>query len=513
MEWLILIFTLLFGYLVTRYVLWRKSHKLKKLGVLHPKPWPVIGNITSLVCLRSHLTEMMCDIYKFNEEADYVGFYSFTDPIILIRSPNLIKNIVIKNFDHFTDHTTFLDPELNSLFSKNLASLRGEKWRKVRNLLSPAFTGSKMKSMFKLITKCGQNFVDYLVEVQSQKPELIESKETFTRYTNDVIASCAFGVSVDSMRNPKNEFYLMGREVSNFGGLRGIKIVLARLLPNVFKLFKLSLISPKTEVFFENLIKETIAMREKEGITRPDMIQLMMESRGKKCGGENDDHDLTIQEMTAQAFVFFLGGFETSATVMCFVAHEIAGNPDIQTRLRNEIDDVMTETNGDVTYEAINGMPYLDAVVNETLRIYPIGLIVERMCVKTFELPPALPGAKPITIEPGQTIWFPVFSVHRDPKYYPNPEKFDPERFMSTSKTDIDPFTYIPFGQGPRMCIGNRFALLEIKVLVFHLLAKCYIKPGPKARWPVVFNKKDASLMPKEGFGLEIEPRNTSVDE
>ncbi|XP_043286083.1 cytochrome P450 9e2-like [Venturia canescens] len=502
MDWLTLIVTVLSGVLGVQWLLWRKLQKFKQLGVLHPKAWPFVGNAAPLLFLRSHFTDVITSVYKLNEEAKYVGFYDFGEPVIVIRSPELMKSIAVKNFDHFADHRNFLDPDSNPLFSKNLVTLRGDKWKEVRNLLSPAFTSSKMKGMFRLMWACGENLVDHLLAAQISKSKVIDSKDSFTRYTNDVIAACAFGISVDSMKNPKNEFYLRGKNASNFGVFRAAKLLLSRLSPTLGKLLKVSLVPRETELFFENVVRETIETREKQGITRPDMIQLMMESREKYP-------DLTIQDMTAQAFTFFLAGYETTATSMCLVAHELALNSSVQTKLRNEIDDVLTETNARVTYEVINEMRYLEAVVNETLRLYPIGSFIDRLCVKTFQLPPALPGGKPVVIEPGQNIWYPTFAVHRDPKYYPNPEKFDPERFMGSAKSDMEPFAYVPFGQGPRICIGNRFALLEMKVLIFHLLAKCFLKPGPRARSPIELNKRVFNLVPKEGFWLEVEPRHT----
>ncbi|XP_043285529.1 cytochrome P450 9e2-like [Venturia canescens] len=507
MQWIALILSLLAG--VIPYLLWRKWNKLARMGIEHPTAWPIIGNSASVLCLRSHFVDMIESVYKFKQEADYVGFYDFSEPTILIRSPELLKSITIKNFDHFTDHRNFLDPESNPLFSKNLFVLRGEKWKEVRTLLSPAFTSSKMKNMYGLMSVCGKNFISELVDASLVKSKVVDSKDIFTRFANDVIATCAFGISIDSMKNPDNEFYALGKDATNLSGLRGLKLLVARLSPILAKIFGISLVSAKVEMYFSKIVRDAIETRDKLGITRPDMLQLMMESRGKKSS-ENHQRDLTIQEITAQAFIFFFGGFESVATAMCLVAHEIAVSVEAQAKLHREIDDVLAK--GDVTYEAINGMEYLDAVVSEALRLYPINLFLERLCVKRFELPPALPGGKPVTIEPGQSVWYPTFSVQRDPKYYPNPKKFDPERFMGDAKSKIDPLTYLPFGMGPRMCIANRFALLEIKVLMFNLLAKCRLKPRPGAQSPIEFSKKGFNLIPKDGFWLEIEPRNTPID-
>ncbi|XP_044015546.1 cytochrome P450 9e2-like [Aphidius gifuensis] len=131
------------------------------------------------------------------------------------------------------------------------------------------------------------------------------------------------------------------------------------------------------------------------------------------------------------------------------------------------------KTNGDLTYEAVNGLAYLDAVIKETLRCYPIAGFLDRVCSKSFELPPTLPGAKPHRLEPADFIWFPVFAIQRDPIYFYEPEKFYPDRFIEDPKGTLNSPAYMPFGLGPRMCIGNRFALLETKVPLAHLVSKC----------------------------------------
>lgn len=511
MEWLTLILTVLVGAISLRYfLLWRKLDKLKELGVLHPRAWPLLGNSGSVLFRRKHFSEMIESLYRMNEAADYIGFYDFQEPVIMIRSPELLKTVTVKNFDHFTDHRGFLDADSESLFSKNLFLLCGERWKEMRNLLSPAFTSSKMRNMFQLMSICGKSFVDCLEQYSSKKSNIVNTKDIFTRYTNDVIATCAFGLSVDSMKNPENDFYMMGKDATNLSGIRALKLLLARLSPRLANLLKISITSKETETYFENIVRETIEARDKNGITRPDMLQLMMESRGKRADGSEK---LTIRDMTAQAFIFFFGGFESSATAMCFVAHEIALDSKVQAKLCDEIDEVLAECNGDVTYELINGMEYLEAVINEALRLYPINLFLERLCVKKFELPPAFPNGKPITIEPGQNVLYPTLSIQRDPKYFPNPEKFDPERFMGSAKSNVNPLTYIPFGIGPRMCIANRFALLEIKVLIFHLLSKYNLKPRPEATSPAVLSKKGFIMMPKDGFWVEIEARNPQIEE
>lgn len=469
----------------------------KNMGILYANPLPILGNMAPVIFRRISLAEHLQRFYNRFAHVKYFGFYNFLTPIIVIRDPELIRTIAVKNFDNFCDHRGFIDETTEPLMGRNLFALRGDYWREMRKVLSPAFTASKMKMMFKLMSRCAEDFSDFLAN-EAKDGKILDMKNIFGRYTNDVIATCAFGISIDSMRNPNNEFYLLAKEAMNFEGILSIKFFLGKDFALFSKLFGIKLFSDKVTNFFQNVVADTVRTRDKEGITRPDMIQLMMDTREKK------ETDISIKDMTAQAFVFFFAGFDSTSTFMSFLAYELALHQDIQSKLREEIAGVLMENKGEVTYEAINGMKYLDAVINETLRLYPLIGFLDRQCVKEFELPPATAGGKPITITPGTTVWFASYGIQLDSKYYPEPTKFDPERFLNGS---VDPYTYMPFGIGPRMCIANRFALVESKIVIFHLLACCNLKPCVKTAIPMKFSKNTFVLMAEGGVWLTLEAR------
>jgi len=346
--------------------------------------------------------------------------------------------------------------------------------------------------------ECTENFTDFLAK-ECKSGKAYEMKSLIRRYATDVVATCAFGISVDSFNQPNNEFYVVANKSINFDFKMAFKFFMIRHARKLSKLLGLRVFNAEIEQFFKNIVKETVKIRDEQGIVRPDMIQLMMETRDK-----NDGPVFDINEMTAQAFVFFLGGFDSVSTAIAFVLHELAVNPDVQKKLRIEIENVLKETNGKLIYEAMNGMKYLDAVVNETLRLYPLSSFLDRVCVKDFEMPPATPDGAPFTIKPGEYVWFSSYSLHRDPKYFPEPEKFNPDRFLNN---DVNNSTYIPFGIGPRICIGNRFALMETKVMLFYLLSRCDIEPDVKTKVPMVLDKKTLLISADGGFWMKLRTR------
>ena len=342
-------------------------------------------------------------VYNHCPSAKYAVFMDFATPITVLRDPEIIKTVTIKYFDHFPDHRSFVTEEMDPIFGKNVFSLKGDRWREMRNTLSPSFTTNKMKFMFDLVSKCSQEFVNYLYD-HPEFSSMIEVKDAFTRYTNDVIATVAFGIDVNSLKHRDNEFYTYGKDATNFSGVfRVLKFLLFRISPRMTRMVGIRFLSNSTSEFFWSVINETVKTRDERGIVRQDMIHLLMQAR------DDEKHQITIEDIVAQAFIFFLAGFDTSSTAMCHAIYLLALNQDVQARLRDEVDRYLEEENGKISYESLSKMKYMDMVISETLRLYPPSLLTDRTCVKKLELPPARDGYDGMTINPGENVWIPIF--------------------------------------------------------------------------------------------------------
>ena len=485
------------------FYLFKRKNLFEQLEIPHESPMPILGNMGPCLIGKTNVNELLNNLYKKHGEAKYFGLYDFQTPIVVLRDPEIIKSITIKNFENFPDHRGFTDADRDPLFGKNLFSLKGDDWREMRVILSPSFTTSKMKMMFHLITECAVNFTNIVLERSKDKDYIANLKDVFTKITADVISSCAFGISINSMKEPKNELYVVGRQSTDFEGILSLKFLLIRNFKVLSRLLGVKIVNDSVTRFFMDVISSNIATRRKKGISRPDFLQLMMEAQNKN----SSNRELTLEEITANAFVFFFGGLDAVSTQLCYIAHEIAVNPDVHVRLQEEIDSVLKNCKGEPTYNEINNMPYMDAVINEAMRLYPVAALLDRICKNKFELPPSLPGKEPVTLEPGTNVWIPVYSIQRDPNNYENPEKFDPERFLGKNKISANATTFIPFGIGPRMCIGNRFALIEMKIIIFHLLSKCNFKVCSKTPIPIKFKKSTFILLPEGGFWIKFQSR------
>lgn len=421
------------------------------------------------------------------------GLFDMMKPVLYVRDVDLIKRLTIRDFDHFEDRSTVLDENLDQLFGNSMFLMRGEKWRHMRSTLSPAFTGSKMRQMFGLVSECANDLIQTLLR-QSENGQNVnwEMKELFTRYANDVIASCAFGIKVNSLENANNEFYQIGRKSLDFSGVKAVlKFLLARLLPSIMKKLRIEIVDKKVIKFFRSMVITTMDVREQEKIHRPDMINILMQYRNGSAGSSTapvdekpatNDGFATVQEtlaarsstkdvwsekeLIAQCFLFYLAGFETSSTQLTFLAYELMVNQDIQERLYNEVIETDASLNGNqIDYDTLQKMKYMDQVVSEVLRKWPSTPSLERKCVKDYVYNDG--KSLHIRIDKETPIIIPIYGIHHDPQYYPEPEKFDPDRFSDENKNKIVFGSYLPFGIGSRSCIGktnHRVLSLSLKV-------------------------------------------------
>jgi cytochrome P450 family 9 len=210
-----------------------------------------------------------------------------------------------------------------------------------------------------------------------------------------------------------------------------------------------------------------------------------------------------MEDITAQCMIFFLAGFDTVSTAIYLMAYSLAVNQDVQRKLHEEIDELNEKLNGRmVTYEDIQSLNYLDMCLSESLRMNPPVVNLDRRCNQTTTLVNS-DGTK-VELHPGDGVYFPVSCLHSDPKFYPEPEKFIPERFSKENAKNIHPFAYLPFGVGPRNCIGSRFALMETKALFVSILSKFTIEVNSKTEIPLQFMPDTFQNRPKNGVWLSL---------
>merc|ERR1719187_175731 len=215
------------------------------------------------------------------------------------------------------------------------------------------------------------------------------------------------------------------------------------------------------------------------------------------------EHD----EMTlvATAFIMLVAGYDTTGMTLSYLTHELAKNPEVQQRLQEEVDDAFDKAGGSIPdYYTIQGLPYLDQAIRETLRLHTLVSQVSRICTRDY----TLPGTN-ITVKKDNLVMVNAIGMHMDPKYYPNPEEFNPDNFSKEAKASRSPYTFLGFGQGPRSCIGMRFALLEAKVAMVMLLRRFTFVRGARTEDRPVSDPTSIFGYAKGGLWARVVERKT----
>nr|AGJ51945.1 cytochrome P450 CYP6BQ22 [Dastarcus helophoroides] len=506
-SWKIELFTLFVGATIL-LILWlkRRTTYFQRMGIPTPPTTFLLGNMRDSISQKRSFGEETKWQYNYLKAKNKLhgGIYLFWNAVYFPIDPELIKHIMQNDFHHFVDRGVYVNEEDDPL-SAHLFSLKGKKWKNLRAKLTPTFTSGKMKMMFGVLLKCGKDFVD---EIDRIKHEPIDIKDMLARFTTDIIGSCAFGLECNSMKEPNNEFREKGKKVFDAGIIDNLKGLLTFIMPEFAKSLGMRITNDEVTKFFMKVISDTVKYREKNNIYRKDFMHLLIQLKnkgklvedGNLSADKDDDGDvITFNELAAQAFVFFIAGFETSSTTMTFCLFELASNPDIQKKLRQEVLDVLEKYNGELTYDAIMDMHYMEKVVNETLRKYPPLPSLNRECTKDYRIP----GTE-VILKKGMKLIIPVIGLHHDEDYYPQPEKFDPERF-SAENLNRHPYTFLPFGEGPRICIGLRFGMMQTKVGLSVLLKNYEFTVSSKTRLPLVMDPRSFILSTKGGIWLNCQ--------
>ncbi|KAL1021627.1 hypothetical protein UPYG_G00015750 [Umbra pygmaea] len=467
----------------------------KKLGIPGPKPLPFIGTFL----------EYNRGIFKFDRECfqkygNVWGTFDGRLPVMGVMDTAMLKTILVKEcYSVFTNRRDF---GLNGELHDALTTVEDDKWRRIRSTLSPSFTSGRLKDMFSIMTQHSRNLVKCL-QKKVDSDEVLDVKEFFGAYSFDVVASCSFSVDVDSINRPNDPLLANMKKILKFNLVNPllVLIVLFPFLRPLLEMCNISFLPGGIMEYFYSFLRKIKAERSKNvQKTRVDFMQLMVDSQISEDNGSinTTGKGLTDHEILSQAMTYVIGGYETSSSTLGFLAYNLATNPEIQEALQDEIDHVFPNK-APPTYEKLMQFDYLDMVINESMRLYPIVGRLERVAKETVEV-------NGVTIPKGTVVMVPVMTLHYHSKHWPEPEIFRPERFSKENRENIDPYTFLPFGIGPRNCIGMRLALQSIKLVIVEILQNFSFVTCKETEIPVeLFDS--GFITPKTPIKLKLVPR------
>ncbi|CAH7275266.1 cytochrome P450 3A31 [Phodopus roborovskii] len=474
----------------------RKHDIFKKQGIPGPKPLPFLGT----------LLNYYKGMWKFDNECrekygKIWGLFDGQIPLFTVTDSEMIKNVLVKEcYSVFTNRRDF-GPV--GIMSKAVSISKDEEWKRLRAMLSPTFTSGKLKEMFPIIEQYGDILVKYLRR-EAEKGKPIIAKEVFGAYSMDVITSTSFGVNVDSLNNPKDPFVEKARKLIrlDFFDPLFMSVVLFPFLTPIYERLNVTMFPKDSIAFFRKFVDQMKENRlDYNQKHRVDFLQLMMNTHANSKDKESHKA-LSDMEILAQSIIFIFAGYDTTSSTLAFTLYLLATHPDIQKKLQEEIDATLPNK-ARPNYDKVMEMEYLDMVLNETLRLYPFGSRLERVCKQDVEL-------DGVFVPKGSIVMVPVFALHYDPQYWPEPEEFRPERFSKENKGSIDPYVYMPFGNGPRNCIGMRFALMNMKLALTKVLQNFSFQPCKETQIPVKLSRK-AMLQPEKPIVLKVVARDAII--
>ncbi|KAM5205797.1 thromboxane-A synthase [Hipposideros larvatus] len=515
--------------------------RLEKLGIRHPKPSPFVGNLTFF---RQGFWESQMELRKLY--GPLCGYYLGRRMFIVISEPDMIKQVLVENFSNFTNRM------VSGLESKpvldSILFLRDKRWEEVRGALTSAFSPEKLNEVTPLISQACDLLLAHLNHY-AESGDAFDIQRCYSCYSTDVVASVAFGTPVDSQKAPEDPFVTHCKRffasciprplLVLILSFPSIMVPLARILPNKNR--------DELNGFFNKLIRNGIALRDQQTAEerRRDFLQMVLDARhsAPSVGVESFDivrqvfsstdcsvnpseprrlsKPLTVDEVVGQAFLFLIAAYEIVTNTLSFATYLLATNPDCQEKLLTEVDHFNKKYTTPEYCSLQEGLPYLDMVIAETLRMYPPAFRFTREAAQRITALPGMRCPRHLTVlrrlpwnlrdtRVTRLLWSRDEWSSQRPRTgrrWPGPTLTAlPHRFTAEAQQRRRPFTYLPFGAGPRSCLGVRLGLLEVKLTLLHVLSNFRFEACRETQVPLQLESKSA-LSPKNGVYIKIVSR------
>ncbi len=433
--------------------------------------------------LQGHLPEFRGDRLEFmarcvREHGDVVGLRFGHRRVYLINHPDIFEEILVTQSRHFIKNFAL---RINPLvFGKGLLVSEGDFWLKQRRLIQPAFSRSRLAGYAQVMVDAAQAML------ASWKPgEIRDIYSDMMRLTLAITARTLFDAEVDGDAS----------EVGN-----ALHLLQENFLVRINSLLLLPIWVPTPQNLrlrkivrrLDEIIYRFIRQRRQGSIEKPDLLSILLQAR------DEDGSRMSDQQVRDEAMTLFLAGHETTALALSWTWHLLAGHPQVEEKLLAEVDSVLA---GRIpTFQDLPRLKYTEKVVQESMRVYPPVYLIGREAIEEC----VIGGFR---VKRGTTLLMCQWLIHRDPRFFEQPEKFQPERWTEEFSRTMPRFAYFPFGGGPRLCIGNTFAMTEM-VLVLAAIAQRFrftAKPGHEVvLWP------SFTLRPRNGILANLVERKTA---
>lgn len=377
--------------------------------------------------------------------------------IVIAAKPEYARYVLVDNNKNYRKSLAY--DMIKLLLGNGLLTSEGDFWRKQRRLAQPAFHKQKLADLTAMMVRKAQGEVERL-KPKAESGEYFDVAPDMTNLTLDIISEAIFSNGVDDKAE------LVSRQITLLNQMATEKLNAPIRLPASIPT-PTNMKERKSIKILDDIIYGIIEERRKSGVSKSDLLSMLLDARDEDTGEGMDQKQLRDEIMT-----IFIAGNETTANAMAWILYLLSQNQDSEEKMIKEIDEKM-DAGTELNFQNVLGFQYVRQVIDEAMRLYPPAWVVGRRNYEDDEI-----GG--YRIIKNTNVLVPIMYFHRSEKYWDEPLKFKPERFAPELRNNIDRYVYFPFGGGPRLCIGNNFAIMEMQIILIHLYRnyKFRLKPG-----------------------------------
>ncbi|CAN7938530.1 unnamed protein product [Ixodes hexagonus] len=456
-----------------------------------PGPWDLLPFWFLLVSIKDNIRDgvehrdatarifsQMCDLWKEYTDKTFKVYIGFT-PIVMIHTPDAAEMLLTSNVNHKKPFLYgFIDFWLGPF---NLLVSTGELWRFKRKLITPAFHFRVLDNYMRIFNENGDCLVKSIFQAIDNDPkEPVRLFKTTQKCAMDIIGEVTMGAKLGLQENKNLGFMTSFNRAMFLLSVRAFRpwFWVKTIYDNSMEgkmynadvremmKFTLSIMQQKINTLKNEEITSTIAPDDNEANSSENK-ETLMDLLMKK---HREDDRYTLDDVRGDIDTIVAAGNDTTTAAMCWTLNLLGHNPDVQAKVHKELDEIFSSNHGDeITADDLRKMKYLECCLKEALRLYPSFPVIGRLLDEEL----IMDGHK---VPKGVMCFISIFSLHRNPKYFKDPESFMPERFLSDEIKSRHPYSYIPFSGGSKNCIGQKFAMIEMKLLLAKVLRKCKVE-------------------------------------
>ncbi|CAF4834850.1 unnamed protein product [Pieris macdunnoughi] len=467
----------------------------KDRGIVHEEPRFIVGNFSFF--MRKSFWEYFYDLKKKFPQ-DCVGIYLGLQPGLVVQSPELAKKVLV-DADCFQHRFTYSGTVGDPIGSLNLFVSKGRLRKDLQQAYSPLFTTARLKTVTTLMNINAQDLKEKIQKDFVEQGKRVNIKKLMTMYVTDTLAFSVFGLRLSTLKGEKSPLWDITSHITKCNFSRGMEILTIFFIPSLAEALRMKFFSgPATEIF-KKMFWSVVKLRQANGEkNNTDLLDYFLKLRDKFAAIGYDD--LSENLMLSQAAAFIMASIETTTVTLTYTIFELAYHQEEQEKLYNEINDVLRRSGKNVLdYTELSELKYLIAVINETLRKCVPLQHLDRVPVNDYQL------TDDIVLEKGIPIMVNVAALHHDERFFPEPNEWRPERFLTSSEFDALNYTFLPFGEGHRSCIGKRYGMLQLKTALVKIVHNFRIEPIMP--YELKSDPYSIVLAPIDGASVKFVPR------